>query len=69
MKQNSNAFKRKQKKKKQRRLKAKEKIRAVRESKRAEEREKKEIWKIKRSGEKVINRLTATYRKPKREEE
>ena len=46
MKQNSNAFKRKQKKKKQRRLKAKEKIRAVRESKRAEEREKKEIWKI-----------------------
>ena len=69
MKQNSNAFRRKQKKKKQRTLKAKEKIRAVRESKRAEEREKKEIWKIKRSGEKVINRLTATYRKPKREEE
>ena len=56
--QNSKAFRRKQRKKRQRTLKSRAKVLSIREENRAEEREKKEIWKIKREGEKEVNRLT-----------
>jgi|TARA_B100001778_G_scaffold334848_1_gene348306 hypothetical protein len=54
---------RKQRKRKKR---VKNKILAVRKHFREEAKEKREIWKIKRQGEKQMNRLIgATYRKPK----
>ena len=44
----------------------KKKILAIRKHSREEAKEKREIWKIKREGEKQMNRLSgATYRKPK----
>ena len=58
-------------KKKIRKLKARQKrvkakILRRREANRKDVKEKKEVWKIKRQGEKLSNRLTgATYRKPK----
>tara|TARA_Y100000994_G_scaffold170489_1_gene140453 strand:+ start:32 stop:241 length:210 start_codon:yes stop_codon:yes gene_type:complete len=54
---------RKQRKRKKR---VKNKILAIRKHSREEAKEKREIWKIKREGEKQMNRLSgATYRKPK----
>ena len=62
-------------KKKIRKLKARQKrvkakILRRREANRRDVKEKKEVWKIKRQGEKLSNRLTgATYRKPKENSE
>ena len=62
-------------KKKIRKLKARQKrvkakILRRREANRKDMKEKKEVWKIKRQGEKLSNRLTgATYRKPKENSE
>ena len=62
-------------KKKIRKLKARQKrvkaeILRRREANRKDVKEKKEVWKIKRQGEKLSNRLTgATYRKPKENSE
>ena len=62
-------------KKKIRKLKARQKrvkakILRRREANRKDVKEKKEVWKIKRQGEKMSNRLTgATYRKPKENSE
>tara|TARA_B100002019_G_C21018156_1_gene473408 strand:+ start:155 stop:364 length:210 start_codon:yes stop_codon:yes gene_type:complete len=62
-------------KKKIRKLKARQKrvkakILRRREANRKDMKEKKEVWKIKRQGEKLSNRLSgATYRKPKENSE
>ena len=62
-------------KKKIRKLKARQKrvkakILRRREANRKDVKEKKEVWKIKRQGEKLSNRLSgATYRKPKENSE
>ena len=62
-------------KKKIRKLKARQKrvkakILRRREANRKDVKEKKEVWKIKRQGEKLSNRRTgATYRKPKENSE
>jgi len=66
---NSKAAKRKQKKKHAREIKVKKKIMTKRRISREESSLKKEIWKIKREGEKEVNRLTnATIRKPSSQE-
>ena len=58
--------KQRERKKKQRAAKAKKRVLARRKHLRQEAKNEREIWLIKRNGEKEINRLTgATYRKPK----
>ena len=53
-------------KQRDRKKRVKKKILAIRKHSREEAKEKREIWKIKREGEKQMNRLSgATYRKPK----
>tara|TARA_B100000131_G_C17636516_1_gene418237 strand:- start:28 stop:237 length:210 start_codon:yes stop_codon:yes gene_type:complete len=53
-------------KQRERKKRVKRKILAIRKHSREEAKEKREIWKIKREGEKQMNRLSgATYRKPK----
>ena len=62
--------KKKIKKLKARQKRVKAKILRRREANRKDVKEKKEVWKIKRQGEKLSNRLTgATYRKPKENSE
>lgn len=67
--QNSRSSRKKQAKRRARSLRAKRKVLANREKSREEARVKKEIWKIKRAGEKETNRLiNATIREEKNRE-
>ena len=68
MKQNSNAYKRKQKKARERASRAKRRVLSKRKKIRDEAREKHEVWKINRAGEKINNRLISSLKKEKEEE-